>query len=77
MKWEEFQVIFRKSDGISEPITDVQVPMVFNLIGDPGERFNLWEVSLDMGWVYRPVFEQAEVPAERGEISQHQNRRGF
>ena len=24
----------------------------------PGERFNLWEVSLDMGWVYRPVFEQ-------------------
>jgi hypothetical protein len=58
VKWKNFKVIFRKSDGIGEPITDVQVPMVFNLIGDPGERFNLWEVSLDMGWVYRPVFEQ-------------------
>ena len=58
VKWKNFKVIFRKSDGIGEPITDVQVPMVFNLIGDPGEHFNLWEVSLDMGWVYRPVFEQ-------------------
>ncbi|MDL2404623.1 arylsulfatase [Rhizobium calliandrae] len=60
VKWKNFKVVFRKSDGIDEPITDVQVPMVFNLIGDPGEHFNLWEVSLDMGWVYRPVFEQIE-----------------
>ena len=58
VKWKSFKVIFRKADSINDPITDVQLPMVFNLLGDPGERFNLWEKSPDMGWVYRPVFEQ-------------------
>ncbi|QYB07686.1 arylsulfatase [Rhodococcus sp. USK10] len=58
VKWKNFKVVFRKSDAIDAPITDVQLPMVFNLIGDPGERFNLWEVSMDMGWVLRPVQEQ-------------------
>ena len=51
VKWKNFKVIFRKSNGINDPITDVQVPMVFDLIDDPGEHFNLWELSLDMGWV--------------------------
>ncbi|MER5933489.1 arylsulfatase [Streptomyces sp. NPDC002054] len=57
VKWKNFKVIFRKSDGINEPIADVQMPMVFNLIGDPGERFNIWETAMDMGWVFHPVFE--------------------
>ena len=58
VKWKSFKVIFRKADSINDPITDVQLPMVFNLLGDPGERFNLWEKSLDMGWVFRPVLQQ-------------------
>jgi len=58
VKWKNFKVVFRKSEAIGEPVTDVQLPMVFNLIGDPGERFNLWEVSMDMGWVMRPVLQQ-------------------
>ena len=58
VKWKNFKVVFRKSEAIGEPVTDVQLPMVFHLIGDPGERFNLWEVSMDMGWVMRPVLEQ-------------------
>ena len=57
VKWKNFKVVFRKSEAIGEPVTDVQLPMVFNLIGDPGERFNLWEVSMDMGWVMRPVLQ--------------------
>jgi arylsulfatase len=58
VKWKNFKIIFRKSNGIDDPVTDVQLPMVFNLIGDPGERHNLWEGTMDMGWVFRPVFEQ-------------------
>ena len=54
----EIKVVFRKSDNIGAPITDVQLPMIFNLIGDPGERYNLWEVSVDMGWVMRPELQQ-------------------
>jgi len=58
VKWKNFKVIFRKANSISEPITDVQLPMVFDLKSDPGERFNLWEQTMDMGWVLHPVFEQ-------------------
>ena len=55
---EELQGHFRKANSINEPITDVQLPMVFDLLNDPGERFNLWEQTMDMGWVMLPVFEQ-------------------
>jgi arylsulfatase len=58
VKWKNFKVIFRKANSINDPITDVQLPMVFDLLNDPGERFNLWEQTMDMGWVMRPVFEQ-------------------
>ena len=60
VKWKNFKIIFRTAKSINDPITDVQMPMVFNLIGDPGERYNLWQYSMDMGWVFRPVFEQIE-----------------
>jgi arylsulfatase len=40
VKWKTFKVIFRKSDSMGEPITDVYLPMVFNPIGDLGERYN-------------------------------------
>ena len=36
----------------------MQVPTVYDLINDPGERWNLWEQSMDMGWVFQPVYEQ-------------------
>ncbi|GAA1390056.1 arylsulfatase [Catellatospora chokoriensis] len=56
VKWKNYKVIFRTSDGIDRPITDVQMPLVFDLIGDPGERFNIWEHAMDVGWVFRPVY---------------------
>jgi arylsulfatase len=60
VKWRNFKVIFRKANSINDPLTDVQLPMVFDLLNDPGERFNLWEQTMDMGWVMRPVLEQIE-----------------
>jgi arylsulfatase len=58
VKWKNFKVIFRKANSINDPITDVQLPIVHDLLNDPGERWNLWETSMDMGWVLRPVIEQ-------------------
>jgi hypothetical protein len=55
VKWKNFKVIFRKANSINDPITDVQLPIVHDLLNDPGERWNLWETSMDMGWVLRPV----------------------
>jgi arylsulfatase A-like enzyme len=58
VKWRNFKVIFRKANGINDPITDVQLPIVHDLLNDPGERWNLWETTMDMDWVLRPVTEQ-------------------
>ena len=58
VKWKNFKVVFRKADSINEPITDVYVPSVYDLLNDPGERWNLWETTMDMGWVLRPVTQQ-------------------
>jgi arylsulfatase A-like enzyme len=57
VKWRNFKVIFRKANSINDPITDVQLPMIYDLLNDPGERWNLWETTMDMGWVFRPVTE--------------------
>ena len=58
VKWKNYKVIFRKADGINSPFTDLQVPAVYDLLNDPGERWNLWETTMDMAWVFRPVTEQ-------------------
>lgn len=70
-KWRNYKVIFRTANSISEPITDVQLPMVFDLMNDPGERLNLWEQEMDMGWVLRPVFEVVEQFKES--VAQYRN----
>jgi hypothetical protein len=55
---EELQVILRTSASINDPIVKPQMPIVCDLINDPGERWNLWEQSMDMGWVWIPVYER-------------------
>jgi arylsulfatase len=57
VKWKNYKVIFRKSNSIEDPITDVQLPLIYDLLTDPGEKFNMWETTMDSGWVFRPVFE--------------------
>jgi arylsulfatase A-like enzyme len=58
VKWRNFKVIYRKANSINDPITDVQLPSIYDLKNDPGERWNLWETTMDMGWVLRPVTEE-------------------
>ena len=48
--------MFRHCEGIAEPIVQPQFPMVFDLGSDPGERYNLFEIKLDMGWMFGVAF---------------------
>ena len=51
-KWRNVKVVFRHSEGIDQPILEPQFPMIFDLGSDPGERYNLFEMKMDMGWMY-------------------------
>src|SRR5271170_2964913 len=55
-KWRQVKVIFRHCAGIAEPIVQPQFPMVFDLGSDPGERYNLFNTRLDMGWMLGVAF---------------------
>jgi arylsulfatase len=55
-KWRNVKAVFRHAEGIDQPILEPQFPMVFDLGSDPGERFNLFEMKLDMGWMYGVVY---------------------
>ncbi len=48
--------MLRYAEGIDKPILQPQFPMFFDLGSDPGERYNLFEMKMDMGWMYRAVF---------------------
>jgi arylsulfatase A-like enzyme len=55
-KWRQVKSIFRYCEGISEPILEPQFPMFFDLGSDPGERYNLFNTKLDMGWMFGVTF---------------------
>lgn len=71
VKWKNFKVIFRKANSINDPITDVQLPIIYDLLNDPGERWNLWEQTMDMGWVLLPVTER--IAAFRQSVGKYPN----
>jgi arylsulfatase len=49
------KVVFHYSNSTSGPIIKPQWPLVFDLIDDPGEEWDLIEKRLDCGWVLAPV----------------------
>jgi arylsulfatase A-like enzyme len=51
-KWHNIKAIFRYCEGIDQPILQPQFPMFFDLGSDPGERYNLFDYKLDMGWMF-------------------------
>jgi arylsulfatase A-like enzyme len=50
-KWHNIKAILRYCEGVDQPIVEPQFPMVFDLGSDPGERYNLVDRKLDMGWM--------------------------
>ena len=55
VKWKTMKVVFRYSTGTSAPIVKPQWPLVFDLIDDPTEEWDLIEKRLDCAWVFAPV----------------------
>lgn len=51
-KWHNLKTILRYTEGIAEPIQTPQFPMFYDLGSDPGERYNLFDYKLDMGWMF-------------------------
>ncbi|MBP8181796.1 MAG: sulfatase-like hydrolase/transferase [Acidimicrobiia bacterium] len=55
-KWRQVKVVLRHCEGIADPIVQPQFPMFFDLGSDPGERYNLFQFKLDMGWMFGVAF---------------------
>jgi arylsulfatase len=60
-KAHNIKVWLRYSEGFDKPIVKPQFPLVFDLGSDPGERNNLFNDKMDIGWemavVLPPVFQ--------------------
>ena len=75
VKWKTMKVVFRYSESTSGPIIKPQWPLVFDLIDDPVEEWDLIEKRLDCAWVIaagRPAAWSAR--EECGSLSAHQAR---
>lgn len=55
VKWKTMKVVFRYAQSTSGPIIKPQWPLVFDLIDDPGEEWDLLEKRLGCGWVMAPA----------------------
>jgi arylsulfatase A-like enzyme len=55
-KWNNVKAVLRYCEGIDQPIVEPQFPMFFDLGSDPGERYNLFDRKLGMGWMFGDVF---------------------
>ena len=55
VKWRNMKAVFRYSESTSGPIIKPQWPLVFDLIDDPAEEWDLVEKRLDCAWVFAPV----------------------
>ncbi|MDF7807468.1 sulfatase-like hydrolase/transferase [Pontiellaceae bacterium B12219] len=57
LKWRFYKTVFRFSEGVGSPYVEPQLPLMYDLSSDPGEKFNLWASSLINGWVFAPTLE--------------------
>jgi len=55
-KAQNIKVWFRYSEGFDKPIVTPQVPMIFDLGSDQGERNNLLLNKMDIGWMLEIIF---------------------
>ena len=71
VKWRTMKVVFRYSESTSGPIIKPQWPLVFDLIDDPNEEWDLIEKRLDSAWVVTPVAQR--LGALQQSMTRHRN----
>ena len=52
VKFRTIKLWLRYSEGDDKPIVKPQFPMAFDLGSDPGEKYNLFNAKMDMGWEF-------------------------
>jgi arylsulfatase A-like enzyme len=55
VKWKTMKVVFRYTESTSGPIIKPQWPLIFDLVDDPNEEWDLMAKRLDCIWVMGPV----------------------
>lgn len=60
VKWRTMKAVFRYSESTSGPIIKPQWPLIFDLIDDPNEEWDLIEKRLDCAWVLAPVAQRLD-----------------
>ena len=58
VKWRTMKIVFRYSETFSGPIVKPQIPLMFDLVDDPGEQREIFRSRMDCGWVLMPVLER-------------------
>ena len=71
VKWRTMKVVFRYSESTSGPIVKPQWPLIFDLIDDPVEEWDLVEQHLEGAWVVEPV--AARLGALQQSMAQYPN----
>ena len=75
VKWKTMKIVFRYTESASGPIVKPQWPLIFDLIDDPNEEWDLMAKRLDCIWVMGPVAAApGRASAERRSLSRTSNR---
>ena len=74
VKWKTMKVVFRYTESTSGPIIKPQWPLVFDLIDDPAEEWDMIQKSLQGLWVLTPIAERLADLERSMAGSQHQAR---
>ena len=82
VKWaNNVKVWLRFSEGVEMPIVQPQMPLFYDLGSDPGERYNLFNARMDMGWMFaiamRAVGDHQKSVAEYPNIKPGQEFAGY
>jgi arylsulfatase A-like enzyme len=71
VKWRTMKVVFRYAESTSGPIIKPQWPLIFDLIDDPTEEWDLIENRLEGAWAIGPVAQR--LGALQQSMSQYPN----
>jgi arylsulfatase len=73
VKWRTMKVVLRYAESTSGPIVKPQWPLIFDLIDDPNEEWDLVEKRLEGAWVVGPVAARlVALQQNTGPLPEHQ-----
>jgi arylsulfatase len=64
VKWRTIKIVFRYTESTSGPIVKPQWPLVFDLLDDPNEEWDLMAKRLDCIWVMGPAAQRVGALAQ-------------